>query len=173
MIKAINLIGVNFSSFVKADYTAYESSCIKHQVTEMTDIHKQYGGFPSTYEYDNTKIHQLWWEDPELKKVLGEKLNIEVVSISSIMQDPGCIIPVHRDMFHQIVIKYPHDTRLKVRANIFLEDWKMGHFLQYHDKIVDPWKAGEGFMWDSEVLHLSANAGLQNKYTMQVSGFLN
>ena len=34
------------------------------------------------------------------------------------------------------------------------------------------WKAGEGFIWDSEHLHLSANAGLHPKFTLQVSGFL-
>jgi len=27
-------------------------------------------------------------------------------------------------------------------------------------------------MWDSEVLHIGANAGMENKYTLQVSGFL-
>ena len=32
--------------------------------------------------------------------------------------------------------------------------------------------AGDGFLWNNEVLHLSANAGMNNKYTMQVSGFL-
>ena len=33
------------------------------------------------------------------------------------------------------------------------------------------WKAGEGWIWDSKHLHLSANAGMRNKYTLQVSGF--
>ena len=32
--------------------------------------------------------------------------------------------------------------------------------------------AGDGFIWDSDILHLSSNAGMQNKYTLQVSGFL-
>jgi hypothetical protein len=49
----------------------------------------------------------------------------------------------------------------------------MGQFLQY-DNIVDThWKAGDGHMWDENVLHLGANAGFERKYTLQVSGFLN
>ena len=35
------------------------------------------------------------------------------------------------------------------------------------------WKAGEGWIWDSNHLHLSANAGMKDKYTLQVSGFAN
>ncbi len=33
------------------------------------------------------------------------------------------------------------------------------------------WKAGDGLLWDSSVLHLSCNAGQKDKFTMQVSGF--
>jgi hypothetical protein len=35
------------------------------------------------------------------------------------------------------------------------------------------WVQGNGWLWDSDVLHLGANAGMQNKFTLQVSGFLN
>lgn len=35
------------------------------------------------------------------------------------------------------------------------------------------WRAGDGFIWDSNHLHLSANAGLTPKYTLQLSGFYN
>ena len=73
---------------------------------------------------------------------------------------------------------YPDDTRPKVRANIYLEDWQPGHIIHYQDANKDwqsstHWSSGEGFIWDSDHLHLSANAGLKPKYTLQVSGFLN
>ena len=55
---------------------------------------------------------------------------------------------------------------------MYLEDWKAGHFLQFNDDIDTHWKQGEGHMWDSEVLHIGANAGMEDKYTLQVSGFL-
>ena len=71
---------------------------------------------------------------------------------------------------------YPDDTRPKVRANIYLEDWQPGHLIHYQDQdkewqCSDHWKAGEGFLWDSNHLHLSGNCGLKDKYTLQISGF--
>ena len=30
---------------------------------------------------------------------------------------------------------------------------------------------GEGWVWDSDIQHLSCNAGMEDKYTLQISGF--
>jgi len=163
----------DFSKIMSADYNQHEGSCIGHQVHELTDIHEQYGGFPKTYCYENTMIHQLWWTNDDIDFAeLGRQLSMEVITVSSICQPPGCIVPLHRDTFYQISKRHPERTELKVRANIYLEDWKLGQFIQYDNEISVKWKSGQGFMWDSTHLHLSANAGMQNKYTLQVSGFL-
>lgn len=172
MLKVINL-DYNFKNLLSADYTQHSGSCIKHQVHELTDIHDQYGEFPSTYTINNTLIHQLWWTNSQLDfKEIGSQLGMEVVTVSTICQPPGNVVPLHRDTFYQINQRYPGRKDLKVRANLYLEDWKLGHFIQYNDKISTHWHAGQGFLWDSSVLHLSANAGMSNKYTMQISGFL-
>ena len=101
---------------------------------------------------------------------------MEVVTVSSILQPPGNIVPIHRDTFFQINKKYPNDDRQKVRANIYLEDWREGQFIHYEvdNKWYNSthWIAGDGFLWDSDHLHVSGNAGFTNKYTLQVSGFL-
>ena len=166
-------LNYNFEKILSADYTQHEGSCIKHQVHELTDIHEQFGGFPKTYNYQNTIIHQLWWDNTQLDfEDIGRQLGMEVITVSSIMQPPGCVIPWHRDTFFQINKQYPDRNELKVRANIHLEDWKMGHFIQYDNIVYTHWSAGDTLLWDREVLHLAANAGMQNKYTLQVSGFL-
>lgn len=172
ILKEISL-DYDFAIFLNANYESTETSCIKHQVTEQKETHEKYGGFPNTFCYENTIIHQLWWTPDQVDfENIGKQLGIEVITISSIRQDPGCTIPVHRDEFYQIYTKYPDRKETKVRANIFLEDWKMGHFLQYNDSVSTHWKKGTGYMWDREVLHLSSNAGLEPKYTLQISGFL-
>lgn len=172
MIKPCKLL-YDFSSILNADYNEHTGSCIKHQVYEVADIHEQYGGFPKSYCLENTIIHQLWWDNTQVDfNEIGEQLGMEVITVSSILQPPGCVIPLHRDTFFQINKRFPERTELKVRANIHLEDWKLGHFLQWNDNVHTHWKAGEGLLWDSDILHLGANAGLQNKYTLQVSGFL-
>ena len=176
MIQPIHL-DYDFDIFLNADYSVHCGSCIKHQIHELTDIHEQFGGFPKSYCLENTMIHQLWWTDTQIDyKLLGKKLNMEIVTVSTILQPPGCVVPYHRDTFFLISQRYPDRKELKVRANIYLENYKLGQFIQYFDdsKIhtsVD-WKAGDGFVWDSSILHLSSNAGMQNKYTLQVSGFL-
>ena len=172
MLQAINL-DYDFSKLLAADYTQHSGSCIKHQVHELTDIHNSYGGFPESYSQQNTLIHQLWWDDTQIDyHEIGRQMNMDVITVSTVCQPPGNIIPLHRDTFYQINKQYPDRTELKVRANIYLEDWKLGHFIQYNNEVSTHWRAGQGFLWDSSILHLSANAGMQNKYTMQVSGFL-
>lgn len=173
ILKEVSLT-CDFDIFLNADYSVHEGSCITHQVHELSDIHEQYGGFPDTYRFENTIIKQLWWNSDQIDfDGIGKQLNMEVVTVSSILQPPGCVIPLHRDMFYQISSRYPTRTDIKVRANIYLEDWKLGHFIQYNDTVSTHWQQGAGFLWDSEILHLGANAGMQNKYTLQISGFLN
>lgn len=176
MLKPVHL-DFDFSIFLNADYTTHTGSCIKHQIYELTDIHSKYGGFPNNYCLANTKIHQLWWTDEQIDyQDLGNKLGMEVITVSTIMQEPGCVVPLHRDTFFQISQRYPTRTETKIRANIYLEDYKVGHFIQYDNnglyETSTNWKAGDGFIWDSNILHLSSNAGMQDKYTLQVSGFL-
>lgn len=168
-------VDYDFSRVLNADYNQHCGSCIVHQAKEMPDIYKG-GQHVPTYCDENTAIHQLWWSRDDLDyDELGRQLNMEIVSISSIRQDPGNVIPYHRDMFHKITTAYPDRQELKVRANFFLENSKIGHFLQFTlddgTLTAADWQPNEGYMFDSTILHLSANAGLEPKYTLQISGF--
>lgn len=165
-------IKIDYDKFIECDYPD-ASTCVNHQKVELSDIHEQYGGFPQSYVLENTRLHQKFWDKDECDfDDLGNKLGIDVITVSSIMQPPGNTIPLHRDTFYQIKKQYPDNDKTIVRANIFLQDWKTGHFLQYDDVVDADWKQGDGHMWDSEVLHIGANNGMHNKYTLQISGFL-
>ena len=176
MLQAVKL-DYDLEPFILADYSVHSGSCISHQVHELKDIHEKFGGFPDSYDLGNTLIRQLWWtrEQVDYDK-LGQQLGIEVVTVSTILQPPGNMIPVHRDTFFQIKKAYPNDTRLKVRANMYLEDWHVGEYIQYqkdnewHNST--HWSAGDGWLWDSNHLHLSANAGMNPKITIHWSGEL-
>ena len=39
----------DYDWFVDQPYSSEPTSCIKHQVDEMKDIHDRHGGFPRTY----------------------------------------------------------------------------------------------------------------------------
>lgn len=169
----------DFNIFLNADYDQHIGSCISYQVVEQEDIHAKVGGFPKSYHEDNTRIQQLWWDKDQVDyEELGRQMNMEVITVSSILQPPGNVITVHRDTFFQINKKYPDDKRTKVRANMYLEDWKVGHVIQYQDMNKEwqshtHWKQGTGWLWDSGILHVSGNIGLEPKLTLQISGFLN
>ena len=179
MILKPTKINYDFSVFLNADYAPFKSSCISYQKREQGDLHNNLGkGFPRSYHEDNTCIYQLWFDNTQVDyNDLGNQLGMEVITVSSILQPPGNVITLHRDTFFQINKKFPDDTRTKVRANIYLQDWEIGHIIQYKDlnnewQTSTHWAAGEGFLWDSSVLHVGANIGLKDKYTLQISGFL-
>ncbi len=159
------------------DHRVHSGSCLFHLRIEMQDLYEPLGGLPDSITTDNTQLHQVWWRPDEIKfEDLGQQLGMTVMSVSSICQPPGCVIPWHRDSFFKIRQQVPSDA-VVVRANINLCDADIGHFIQYEwqDKLVTytGWQAGQGLLWDREVAHLGANVGFQDKYTLQVSGILN
>jgi hypothetical protein len=170
-------VDLDYDFYIKQDYDGNKGqSCIAHHRVELKDIHDRFGGMPETYTYDNTEISQLWWNEDQVDyDDLGKKLGMEVVTVSSIRLRPGNIIPLHRDMFYQIKKRFPDDTRPRVRANINLEEWKNGHFIQVNHKgvpkVCSGWKQGSGHLWCTEIEHIGANCGMENKFSLQVSGF--
>ena len=176
MIRKIKLRKIDFEFFINAEYPDYE----KNTISIINNNNRDYNNnkfikeLPDTYCWENVKMKQKFWQSDELDyKELGRNLNMDVKSVGATLQPPGSILPIHVDSFFQLRKKFPNSEKSPVRANIFLQDWKIGHFLQFENETISHWKAGEGFIWDSTVYHLSANAGIQNKYTLQVSGFLN
>ena len=51
-------LDIDFRKFLAIDLPN-ASTCIKHQVVELKDIHDKFAdGFPKSYCFENTKIHQ-------------------------------------------------------------------------------------------------------------------
>lgn len=169
-------IDYDFDFILDTDHNSHCGSCITHQAKEIPEIYKD-NKHVDTFCLENTTIHQLWWDKDQLDyEKLGNLTGIDIVSISSIRQDPGNCIPYHKDMFYKIKKQYPNCNKKIVRYNVFLEDYKLGHFLQAtiddNHITVPNWKKNDGYMFDQTIYHLSSNAGLEPKYTLQISGFL-
>tara|TARA_R100001377_G_C3177337_1_gene105282 strand:- start:501 stop:1058 length:558 start_codon:yes stop_codon:yes gene_type:complete len=166
-------IDMDTSVFFNVKWEDYRCSCIQHQKVEQTDLHPD-NKMPESLVLDNTAIHQKFFGRGEVNyELLGKQTGIGVVSVSVIKQEPGNIIPKHKDMFFKIKEQFPKSNAELVRANIFLEDWKSGHYLEFDEQPQYHWKANEGYLINDQVIHLSANAGLEDKYTLQISGFYN
>jgi hypothetical protein len=84
---------------------------------------------------------------------------------------PGDVLPEHADTYNRFCELHGlFDTKKIVRALVFLEDWQSGHYLELNKKPVTGWKAGDWVSWNSDFLHLAANVGKTNRYTLQLTG---
>jgi hypothetical protein len=84
----------------------------------------------------------------------------------------GTVLPTHGDLYLKYIQLFnlqglEHTIR---RAIIFLEDWKPGHYLEAMDIPYTGWKAGQVVEWTYDTPHLSANIGLEDRYTLQITG---
>ena len=134
---------------------------------------------PIILDFDTSVFFDVKWEDYRCSCIQHQKTEQSDLHPENkmpeclVLDNTANIIPIHRDMFHMIKSNYDTEGKQIVRANIFLEDWKSGHYLEFDKDPCTNWKANEGFVISEEVTHLSANAGLENKYTVQISGFYN
>ena len=88
-------------------------------------------------------------------------------------QPPGSFIPRHRDKHYRFKSKNKKTNAKKIiRYCVFLSDWKPGHYFEYDDKPIQPWKKGDILVLEKDVYHRSANAGTTFKYTAQITGGL-
>jgi hypothetical protein len=168
---------LDFAPYLTANYDQHSSHNFGHQLEEYAELYARFGGLPASFNETNTVIHQLWWNEQQIDYGdLGTRLGMDVITVSTIRQDPGNVLPIHYDTFFLIGKNHPHRREPKVRANIYMQDWQLGHHLEYELddqwQISHGWRAGDGLIWDSSHLHLSSNAGMSPKYTMQISGFL-
>jgi hypothetical protein len=53
-----------------------------------------------------------------------------------------------------------------------LEDWKSGHYLEANGEPVVNWSAGQVVEWVNDTPHMAANIGLEDRYTLQITGWV-
>ena len=86
---------------------------------------------------------------------------------------PGQYFPMHVDLYGTFKQKFNiTDTKNIMRYVIFLDDSKDGHFLQVESQIYNKWKKGDCIGWNGSAAHLAANLGVEDRYTLQITGVL-
>jgi hypothetical protein len=86
----------------------------------------------------------------------------------------GTVIPVHSDLYKRYIELFDlqgqeHTIR---RALLLLEDWCPGHYLEVNGRPYVNWQAGDTVEWVYNTPHMAANIGLQDRYTLQITGHL-
>ena len=103
-----------------------------------------------------------------------ESLGWKDVGTSYYRMSTGTILPAHGDLYVKYIDLFnlkgqEHNIR---RAVIFLEDWKSGHYFEGLGVPLTEWKAGTTVEWTYDTPHMAANIGLENRYTLQITGHL-
>jgi|APCry1669189440_1035222.scaffolds.fasta_scaffold26482_2 hypothetical protein len=141
------------------------------ELAKLTSEYTRYG-----YTEHNTKIWKTTNSDTKLtfdwENAILEQLPLDHAVATLTRQDPGQILPWHQDRFFFLKNQYPEDPRPIWRFLMFMEDWKMGHVLQVGDTFLHHWHQGDVYVWQPGMHHVSANIGLETKWTCNITGFL-
>lgn len=84
----------------------------------------------------------------------------------------GTVMPVHQDLYRRYIEVFNlQGQELSIRrALLLLEDWKPGHYLEVGGRPYVDWSAGDTVEWAYDEPHMAANIGLEDRYTLQITG---
>jgi hypothetical protein len=102
------------------------------------------------------------------------KLGWKNIGTSYYRMDTGTILPSHSDLYTRYIeiFNLKGKEQSIVRAVIFLEDWKSGHYAEYDYKPFVEWRKGDCVYWRYDTPHMAANMGPDPRYTLQITGHL-
>ena len=84
------------------------------------------------------------------------------------------VMPVHQDLYKRYIELFNlqgQETSIR-RALLLLEVWQPGHYLEVNSKPYVAWKAGDTVEWVYDAPHMAANIGLEDRYTLQITGHI-
>lgn len=86
----------------------------------------------------------------------------------------GTVMPVHQDFYRRYIELFDLKGREHTirRALVLLEDWCPGHYLEVDGRPFVNWRAGDTVEWIYDTPHMAANIGLQDRYTLQITGHI-
>lgn len=128
------------------------------------------------YNKDNTRSWETTSANPPLimswENKVASQLPLEHVICRPTLQKPGNIMPWHEDKFFYFKRKFPDLLEYVCRFIVFQNDWTPGQIVQAGNSICSHWKAGDAIVWYPSRMHIGANAGIQDKWTCNITGVL-
>jgi hypothetical protein len=129
-------------------------------------------GFPNKFTGDmcDMRDKQPSWNYLFIK--IYEEMGWKNIGTSYYRMSAGTILPTHSDLYLKYINLHGLQGKEQsiMRAVIFLEDWKPGHYAEYRDKPFTNWQAGAAVEWDYDEPHMAANVGIEPRYTLQITG---
>jgi len=123
-------------------------------------FHQSYTG--KMYAYPN--------EMPDYVYEIADQLNLSDCGYNFYRMDRADLMPPHKDHFNTYSERFDVSPKDVLRAVIFLEDSKEGHYFCIGGEEFTSWKKGDYFIWDATEDHEAGNYGLDPRYTLQITG---
>jgi hypothetical protein len=116
----------------------------------------------------NYKITNLNWDIPPVLQRISDLFGLDDAMTRIHVQVPGQVWNLHLDKLEKWNPENPDSV---LRVQIQLTDWEPGQFWSYGNYHHSMWSAGDvtTFNWQ-HVPHATANAGLEPRVTLQVTG---
>jgi len=153
------------------EYSLLDDMSYNDALGKEQQAHAQFG-----YTVHNTRIWKTTNREPKLtfawEQDIIQQLPLDHAVATVTRQRCGQVLPWHQDRFYMLRKRHPDDTRPVWRFLLFLEDWKIGHFLQAGDSVIHHWQRGDCIVWQPDTWHLSGNIGCETKWTCNITGFL-
>lgn len=101
-----------------------------------------------------------------------ESLGWKDIGTAYYRMSTGTVMPNHSDLYKKYVevFNLQGQEHTICRAIVMLEDWKSGHYLELQGVPIVNWKAGTVVEWIYDTPHMAANIGLEDRYTLQITG---
>lgn len=80
------------------------------------------------------------------------------------------IMPEHQDHYQTYIKLFNPDIDRIRRVLVLLEDWRPGHYLEVDGVPIVNWRRGDWVKWHNYVPHAAANIGIEDRYTLQITG---
>ena len=125
------------------------------------------GYIPDTNEFYQVFCDQFPEVFGKFKKVSGLTNAVS----SFLIQPAGNVIGWHQDTFVTFRNKHKQNKLPIYRYMMMVEDSQPGHYFSAGSQTIFNWKQGDIFYWQPDMYHCGANAGIQRKITLNITGF--
>lgn len=107
---------------------------------------------------------------PEWVDKISSYIGLKNCGYTFYRMDTLDIMPEHEDHFETYSRVFNIDRSNVLRAIVFLEDWKLGHYFDYNGTGFVNWKKGDYVLYSYDIPHSAANLGTEPRYTLQITG---
>ena len=144
---------------------------VRQPLTQDEETEWRTAGYTNTYftgmMYDSTNPMPSWCHE------IAKTLELTNCGFVFYKMPTGVVMPTHIDHFSRYCKVFNVERDSVWRAIIFLEDWKPGHYFEIDGKAIIDYSKGDYVLWSNDSPHAASNIGLEDRYTLQITGTKN